>query len=327
LLEFLSAYLPWIGASWSFWTAAWLATIGAVGLAYGASLTVDAAVQMAERWGISPRIVGLTIVAIGTSAPEFAVTITAALEGSHDMAISNVVGSNIFNLGFILGGIALIRPVATTGQAVWVDGSVLFLSAVAVWVLFGIDLGVERSNGAILLLGLLAYLGASIWGTQKPHHAQAESPGGESPARKLPMVRLLAGIALIAVAAEVMVEAASEIATSFGVSEWVIGVTIVAAGTSLPELVTSLVAVLKNQPGLGLGNIVGSDIFNVLGVLGLTAVIQPVTIRPEASGSLLALAVMIMLTIVFMRSGWRISRLEGGFLVLLGICRWLMDFS
>ena len=146
--ELLQSFLVLFGPPWSIWTATALVAVGAVGLAVGASWTVDAAIEIGERLRVSPRVMGLTLVAIGTSAPEFAVSVTAAIDGNSDMAISNVVGSNIFNLGFILGGIALIRPIQTDATLVWREGLVLALSALAVWVLFGIDLGVERSNGA-----------------------------------------------------------------------------------------------------------------------------------------------------------------------------------
>ena len=324
--ELLQSFLVLFGPPWSIWTATALVAVGAVGLAVGASWTVDAAIEIGERLRVSPRVMGLTLVAIGTSAPEFAVSVTAAIDGNSDMAISNVVGSNIFNLGFILGGIALIRPIQTDATLVWREGLVLALSALAVWVLFGIDLGVERSNGALLMLGLLGYLALIL--RRSPRLVPEQTP--ETAYRHgwaRPVVGAVAGVILIATAAELLVEAASSVAASFGVSEWVIGMTIVAAGTSLPEFTTSLIAVIRGHHGLSLGNIIGSDIFNVLGVLGLTALIHPVTIRAEASSSLLALMFMVVMVIVFMRTGWRLSRWEGGALVLLGVGRWILDFT
>lgn len=135
--ELISSHLVWLGPPWSVSTATALVVLGAIGLALGASFTVDGAVRIADRFNISPGIVGLTLVAMGTSAPEFAVSLTAALDGNSDIAVSNVIGSNIFNLGFILGGVALIRPLATDGKVVWRDGSVLVLSSLAVWALSG----------------------------------------------------------------------------------------------------------------------------------------------------------------------------------------------
>jgi cation:H+ antiporter len=250
---------------------------------------------------------------VGTSAPEFAVSLTAALDEGSSMAISNVLGSNIFNLGFILGGVAIFRPVATGSRVVWRDGTVLLISSLAVWLLFGIDLGVDRSNGALLLLGLVCYLTLLI-ATARAERPADSDEGGLARPRGAVWLQLLGGIILIAASAELLVEAASSIASTLGLSEWVIGITIVAAGTSLPEFTTSMVAVARGHYGLSLGNIIGSDIFNVLGVLGLTALLQPVPIGPEAS------------TLVFMRTGWRLSRAEGAVLIVFGILRWAFDF-
>lgn len=323
--EIIQALVPWLGPPWSIPAASVVIVVSAAFLALGADWTVDASVEVAERLGISPRLVGLTLVAMGTSAPEFAVSITAAVEEGSTMAISNVVGSNIFNLGFILGGVAIVSPLATDGRAVWRDGTVLLMSAVTVWLLFGIDLGVDRSNGALLLLGLVGYLALLLRDARSERH----EPKVREDSGSVWAVagQFLLGIVFVVVSAELLVEAASSIAHSLGVSEWVIGITIVAAGTSLPEFTTSLVAVVRGQHGLSLGNIIGSDIFNVLGVLGLTALLQPVPIGPEASGSILALVGMVCLTLVFMRTGWRISRIEGSALIAFGILRWVLDFT
>ena len=323
--EIIQSLVPWLGPPWSLPAASIVIVVSAAFLALGAGWTVDASVEVAERLGISPRLVGLTLVAMGTSAPEFAVSITAAVEEGSTMAISNVVGSNIFNLGFILGGVAIVSPLATDGRAVWRDGTVLLMSAVAVWLLFGIDLGVDRSNGALLLLGLGGYLALLLRDARSERH---EPKVREDSGSAFAVAgRFLVGIVFVVVSAELLVEAASSIAHSLGVSEWVIGITIVAAGTSLPEFTTSLVAVVRGQHELSLGNIIGSDIFNVLGVLGLTALLRPVPIGPEASGSILALAGMVCLTLIFMRTGWRISRIEGSALIVFGILRWVLDFT
>ena len=334
--ELLTSAVAWFTPPWSLGMAGLVVAAAAAALAFGADWTVESSVAIADRLGISPRVVGLTFVAMGTSAPEFAVSVTAATQGASDMAISNVVGSNIFNLGFILGGVALLRPLETDSTTVWRDGVVLIISAIAVWVLFGIDLGVERSNGALLAIGLVAYLGllyAAEAGPAATARASKNAAAGSEPEPRghsdwaRPAGKLLLGVVMIAASADLLVDAASSIAESFGVSEWVIGMTIVAAGTSLPEFTTSLLAAFRGHHGLSLGNMIGSDIFNVLGVLGLTALIHPVTIRPEASGSILALVGMVILAVIFMRSHWRIGRVEGALLILLGIARWYMDFT
>ena len=323
--EIIQSLFPWLGPPWSIQAAAVVIAVSAAFLALGADWTVEASIDVADRLGVSPQLIGLTLVAMGTSAPEFAVSITAAVEEGSTMAISNVVGSNIFNLGFILGSVALVSPLQTDGRTVWRDGTVLLMSAVAVWLLFGIDLGVDRSNGALLLLGLVGYLALLLWGARSEHKEVPAREGAR--AGWVVAVRLVVGILFVVVSAELLVEAASSIAYALGLSEWVIGITIVAAGTSLPELTTSLVAVVRGQHGLSLGNLIGSDIFNVLGVLGVTALLQPVPIGSEASGSILALVGMVCLTLIFMRTGWRISRLEGSALVALGLLRWVLDFT
>ena len=323
--EIIQSQIPWLGPPWSIPAATAVIAISAAFLTLGADWTVESSVQIAHRLRISPRLIGLTLVAIGTSAPEFAVSITAAVEEGSSIAISNVIGSNIFNLGFILGGVALVSPLGTDGRVVWRDGAVLLLSALAVWLLFGIDLGVDRSNGCLLLLGLAAYLGL-LFSDARSQRADEEREE-RSVGRTAIALKLVGGIVLVVVSAELLVEAASSIALTLGLSEWVIGVTIVAAGTSLPELTTSLVAVLRGQHGLSLGNIIGSDIFNVLGVLGVTAILQPVPMGPEASGSIMALVAMVLLTLIFMRTGWRLTRWEGAALICVGLLRWVLDVS
>jgi len=326
--ELIQSQLPWLGPPWSIPAATLIVALSAAVLAFGADRTVDASVRIAERLRISPQVIGLTLVAIGTSAPEFAVSLTAAVEESSSIAISNVVGSNIFNIGFILGGVALFRPLLIDPGAVWRDGTVLVLSAVAVWLLFGIDLGVERSNGALLLLGLAGYL-LLLVATVRATRPEDQPVPSASPRRGgvRAALQMVFGVILIAASAELLVEAASSIASSLGLSEWAIGITIVAAGTSLPELTTSMIAAARGQYGLSLGNIIGSDIFNVLGVLGVTAVVHPVRIGPEASGSILALLGMVTVAVIFMRTGWRLSRLEGVILIALGLLRWMLDLS
>ncbi len=323
--ELIQSQIPWLSPPWTIPSAILILALSALALAFGADRTVNASVRVAQRLRISPQIIGLTVVAMGTSAPEFAVSLTAALDEGSSMAISNVLGSNIFNLGFILGGVAIFRPVATGSRVVWRDGTVLLISSLAVWLLFGIDLGVDRSNGALLLLGLVCYLTLLI-ATARAERPADSDEGGLARPRGAVWLQLLGGIILIAASAELLVEAASSIASTLGLSEWVIGITIVAAGTSLPEFTTSMVAVARGHYGLSLGNIIGSDIFNVLGVLGLTALLQPVPIGPEASGSILALVAMVALTLVFMRTGWRLSRAEGAVLIVFGILRWAFDF-
>lgn len=292
-----------------------------LGLWWGAVWVVEAASRIAKRLGVSELIIGLTVVAMGTSAPEFAVTVGAALKGQADISIGNVVGSNIFNLGFILGGVALVRAITTSRSLVYRDGIVM-IGITFLLLFFLRDLTMSRLEGAVLMSLLVAYIGLLIY---QKDGSDEELPEGEFQWLDIP--RLLGGLALIVTSGHYLVESASNLARAVGVSEWVIGVTIVAAGTSAPELVTSLIAVLRGHYGISAGNLIGSDIFNLLGVLGLAAVLQPMKIDPGAYTSLYVLSGMVILAVVLMRTGWKLSRWEGALLLIINIVRWIMDFQ
>lgn len=301
----------------------WIIVIVAIaGLWFGGTWIVNAAARIARKMGLSELVIGLTIVAIGTSAPEFAVTIVAALEGQSDISVGNVVGSNIFNLGFILGGVALVSAIPTTRKLVMRDGGVL-IGATILLLIFLRDLQLAAWEGAILIIGLVSYVGYLLYKKDGGDTAE-EVPAGEFRWLDVPM--LLVGIALIVTSGHYLVEAASEIARHFGLSEWVIGVTIVAAGTSAPELATSLIGVLRGRHGISIGNLIGSDLFNLLGVLGLAALIHPMTVASSAYGSLWLLCGLVILVVVLMRTDWKLSRWEGGLLVGINLVRWTMDF-
>jgi cation:H+ antiporter len=296
-----------------------IATI--IGLWWGAVWVVEAASRIAKRLGVSELIIGLTVVAMGTSAPEFAVTVGAALKGQADISIGNVVGSNIFNLGFILGGVAMVRAIKTSRSLVYRDG-IIMIGITLLLLFFLRDLTMERWEGVILMSLLAAYIALLIY--QRDGNDE-ELPEGEFQWMDIP--RLLGGLALVVISGHYLVESASSLARALGVSEWVIGVTIVAAGTSAPEMVTSLIAVLRGHYGISAGNLIGSDIFNLLGVLGLAAILRPMEIDPSAYTSLYVLSGMVVLVVIMMRSGWQLSRWEGGILVIINIVRWVMDFQ
>ena len=293
------------------------------GLWFGGSWIVNSAARIARKIGLSELVIGLTIVAIGTSAPEFAVTIVAALEGKSDISVGNVVGSNIFNLGFILGGVALILAIPTTKKLVFRDGSML-IGATVLLLIFLADLRLSAAEGAFLMLVLVAYIGYLLYKRDGGDTIE-EIPTSEF--RRRDIFMLIGGIALIVTSGHYLVESASEIARHFGLSEWVIGVTIVAAGTSAPELATSLVGVLRGRHGISIGNLIGSDLFNLLGVLGLAALINPMTVTSGAYGSLFLLFGLVIAVVILMRSGWRLSRWEGGLLVGVNLVRWTADFA
>ena len=305
-----------------------LVTIFVVGL--GAHWVVESAARLAKQLGIPELVIGLTVVAFGTSAPEFAVTLIAAFKGQGDISIGNIVGSNIFNLGFILGGCAMIRAIPTNPTLLRRDGVVLASATVLLLILIGGDLWLGRLDGVLLFFLLIAYL---VYLYRSRHVA----PGSEEELERLTsegvktsawrnVALLVLGFVCIVVASQVLVDSSTAVAKAFGVSEWVIGVTIVAAGTSVPEFATSLMGVLRGRYGISAGNVIGSDIFNQLGVLGLAGMLRPVEVDPMARVSLAALCAMVFLVLFLMRTGWRLSRFEGFILVVVAVLRWTFDF-
>jgi cation:H+ antiporter len=306
----------------------WLIIIFTVaGLWIGGTWIVNSAARIARRVGLPELVIGLTVVAIGTSAPEFAVTLVAALEGKENISVGNVVGSNIFNLGFILGGVALVSAIPTTRKLVRRDGGML-IAATLLLLIFLADLQLTAWEGALLILILAGYV-TYVLTTSKVEDEDAQEALNEVPAgefRWLDIPILIGGIALIITSGHYLVQAASEIARTFGLSEWVIGVTIVAAGTSAPELATSLVGVLRKRHAISIGNLIGSDLFNLLGVLGLAALIHPMEVASAAYGSLWLLTGLVIVVVVLMRTGWLLSRLEGGLLLVVNLVRWVSDF-
>lgn len=287
-------------------------------LTYGATLMVDSAARMARKLRVSELIIGLTVVAIGTSAPEFAVTITAAFRGQTDISVSNVVGSNIFNLGFILGTVLLIRAIPTSRKLVYRDG--VFLTAVTfLLVLFMLDLNLARYEGGILFALLISYI---IYLYRKREVPSDELPEGDFSWKDIPL--FLIGIALIVTGGQFLVGSATSIARFYGISEWVIGATIIAAGTSAPEMATSLIGALRGHEDISVGNLVGSDLFNLLGVLGLAGLIQtaPMNIDQTGLSSLYFLSGKVILVVILMRKGWRLTKLDGALLILINAIQW-----
>ena len=293
----------------------------------GADWLVEAAAEIAHSLKISDLVIGLTVVAFGTSAPEFAVTIKAALTGQTDISIGNVVGSNIFNLGFILGGTAMIRAITITPKLLYRDGLFLLFVTILIYALFFIfntsDGGntftaLEGSGLFIALIGYIIFLFVKKEPMEETHPESADLKS---------YLWFFVGLISIVLGGHLMVEHASSLASAFGVSDWVIAVTIVAAGTSAPELATSLTAAFKNKHGMAIGNLIGSDLFNLLGVLGLAGIINPTKIQSDIHSSIIVLIIMVAMVLVMMRTNWQISRLQGTILVSLNLVRWYLDFS
>ncbi|HRX16455.1 MAG TPA: calcium/sodium antiporter [Spirochaetota bacterium] len=300
-----------------------LLAVSIVLLWFGANYLVDSAEKIANRFGVSQLVIGLTIVAFGTSAPEFAVTVNAALRGQASISVGNIVGSNIFNLGFILGLVALFHPVAANRKLVYRDGIFMVGSAVILLVFFltgGYTL--SRIEAAVLFILLVFYLGFLF---TKKDPIDTDEISNEK-AKWYDFLIAPLSVIVIASGGQLLVTSSVSIAKFFGISEWVIAITIVAAGTSAPELVTSLAAVLKGKHDISAGNLVGSNIFNILGVLGVAGMINPLTIDASSFESLILLVGMIVLSILFFRTGWKVSRKEGIILILCGLAMWAVDF-
>jgi cation:H+ antiporter len=286
------------------------------GLWGGAHWVVESSSRIAKKLGMSELIIGLTIVAFATSAPEFAVSISAALANKMAISVGNVVGSNIFNLGIILGLVAMFGTVKTNKTLLHRDGSLLVATGLLL-VLFFYDLVLSPIEGIILIIILVSYV---IFLVRAKVDLDEEVPEGEFHWFHVPI--LIVGVALIIISAHFLVTSASEIAREFGISEWMIGITIVAAGTSVPELATSLVALFKGKYGLSIGNLIGSDLFNMLGVLGTASLIRPLTVSQTDYYSLFILAAYLIFLFIFMRVGWRISKVEGFIILLIALFRW-----
>jgi len=285
----------------------------------GAVVLVECAARVAKKLGLSELTIGLTVIAFGTSSPEFAVTVGAALKGQSDISIGNIVGSNIFNLGIILGLVALIRPVRTTRLLVKRDG-LLLLGATILLIVFFWNHGLDRWEGIVLMAVLGGYL---VWLFVRGEAPEEEIPLGEFRWYHVPFLFL--GLATVVLGGHFLVVSAVGLATALGVSEWLIALTIVGAGTSAPELATSLVAVIRGRHGISAGNLIGSDLFNILGVLGLAAVLHPLTLHPKAMFTLVLMAANVGIVVVLMRTGRKISRREGVILIVIGIARWVIE--
>ena len=288
----------------------------------GAGWVVHSACRLAHRFGLPDAVVGFSVVAIGTSAPELTVALLAALRGQPDIAVANVVGSNIFNLGVILGLCAAVWTIPTTRPLVVRDAPML-LVATLLLALFLADGMLGRGEGVVMVLCLGCYLLYLV--TRQGLRFETYDPVSEGAVGGRDYGMLILGLGVIIGGAHLLVGSASDLARQIGISEWAIGVTIVAAGTSLPELATALVAAHRGRMSMLAGALVGSDVFNVLGVLGLTAFVQPLAVSHGANASLMMMVGMVAMLILLMRTGWRLTRAEGLFLIAIGLLRWSWD--
>ena len=302
--------------------------VGFWALIKGADFFVDGSAALAKNFRIPGLVIGLTIVAAGTSAPELAVSTTAAFQGANEIALSNVVGSNIFNLLCVLGMCAVICPVPAGKAVLKRDFSVsimatilVFLSAGAASVFSGhiFSMNMEesagkigRSAGILLIILFLIYIVCLVRAAIK--HPEQEHNGEKRPVWKC-LFWIAAGLILIVGGGQGVVHSAKEIARALGMSETLIGLTIVAVGTSLPELVTSVVAARKGETGLAVGNVIGSNIFNLLFILGISAAIHPVTVNTASVYDMGILILASLLTLFFLQSDKALKRAEGAVLL------------
>lgn len=289
----------------------WLGlAVGLTLLALGGELLVRGAVASARRMGVSPLLIGLTLVGFGTSTPELVTSLQAARAGSPGIAIGNVVGSNIANILLVLGLTAMIAPVAADRRAVRRDGFVMLLvTALSIAALASGTL--TRMMGSAALALLIAYV-VWVWRADRGRPELQEAPPGPKPPIALALLLAVAGVALTIYGADLLVGNAILLAREAGVSDTVVGLTIVAVGTSAPELVTSLVAALRRQSDVAIGNVIGSNLYNLLGILGVTAIVSPIAVPPaiiQVDAWVMG-AVALALVIMAYRHG-RISRGDG----------------
>lgn len=296
---------------------------GFVALIYGANALVDAASSLAARWGVPSIVIGLTIVAFGTSAPELVVNVFAATTGSTDMVLGNVLGSNIFNVLGILGISALIFPLTVKSNTTWIEIPLSLLAAICVLVVAsdvfldgsGSNL-ISRSDGVILLLFFLVFLVYNLV-VAKSGGADEEIETKDYSTWKAVLFIIL-GLAGLVIGGRLIVTSAVSIAEVIGLSERVIGLTVVSIGTSLPELATSIIAVRKKNVDIAIGNVVGSNIFNIFLILGISGTVVPLAINPDSLFDIMVniLTGLLLFIFVFTGRGRKVERWEGAVFVI-----------
>lgn len=298
-----------------------LFVVGLLGLFFGGEYLVRGASSIARRFGISPLVIGLTIVGFGTSAPELLVSVNAALAGQPAIAIGNVLGSNIANILLILGVSAVIAPLIIPARQLARDLAFMLLATGAIWVML-LDGMVTRLEGGLLIAGLAVFLYMAFSAGSVPQEEDAVETSVPKSA-----LMTVGGLVLLVIGAHFLVDSASTIARTYGISEAVIGLTIVAVGTSLPELATSVIAAFRRQTEIAVGNVVGSNIFNIFGILGVTALIAPIPSEarfamidmPWVAGTAIGLSVLAVWLGGLPRiAGVVLLAAYGGYLALMG---------
>ena len=299
---------------------------GVVLVLWGADRLTDGAVALAERMQIPQIVIGLTIVALGTSAPEFCVSLVSALKGTADLAVGNVVGSNIFNAMLIVGVAAMVAPMTILPSTVRKDVPVALLASVALTVMVLMDGNLSRVDAVLLFVGFLAFMWVTLRGAKGSHAIEQEqaAPRGYSVLKSVGL--LVLGLACLILGSNIFVDGATTVAQSLGVSEAVIGLTIVAGGTSLPELATSVVAARKGNSGIAIGNVLGSNVLNILLILGAAGLICPMQVQGITLVDFAMMTVSVLLLWLFSYTKLTVARWEGAVLTVLffGYMAWLV---
>lgn len=308
-----------------------LLLLGLAMILVGANMLTDGASAVARRWGVSDLVIGLTVVAFGTSAPELVISVLSAIEGHAELAIGNVVGSNIFNILAIVGITALVRPITVGKGILTSDIPLVIVSALSLlamgsgpWLGVGGERMITRIDGIILLLFFAIFM-RYTFAQAKEAPASADDVAEAGDSRRMPVWKsvlwIVVGLGCLIFGGDIFVNGASGIAKSLGVSDAVIGLTIVAAGTSFPELATSVISAIKGRPGIAVGNVIGSCVFNIFMVLGLSGTISPL---PFGGISEFDLLTLLAASVLFWIVGWffrsrTITRIEGALMLALYI--------
>lgn len=291
-------------------------------LSFGAEGLVRGSASLALRKGISHLVIGLTIVAFGTSSPEFVVSITSAIQGNSAIAFGNIIGSNIFNIALILGVASIISPIKVNIKLIKND-IIIMIAITFLLIILILDKTLSQTDGLILFSSLIVYIYFTLYTAKKDkknsNNGLIEEIKGKT---SKDLLFIISGLALLIIGSNFFVNGAIKVAKFLNVSDVVIGLSVVAIGTSLPELATSIVASIKKEGDISIGNIVGSNIFNILGILGIAAIINPILLTDNNSINNIDLAVMIIVSIILLPLAYTkltMSRLEGLFLFFLYI--------
>lgn len=292
-----------------------LLVIGGVLLYFGAEFLVKGSANLAMRCGVSALVAGLTVVAFGTSAPELVVSIKAGIDGLGGIAVGNVIGSNIFNIAVILGLTSIIRPLKVHLNVLRIDTPVMLAASVLLMVILQ-DMHVSRVEGVFLFAGIIAYIVFTIITAKRTGESKVDFPVEQLiPEKKLStgldIIFVIGGLVLLVLGSRFFVDGAVGLARVMGVSDAVIGLTIVALGTSLPELATSVIAAVKKEEDIAIGNIIGSNIFNILAILGVSSTITPLDATGVGRISLYFMLGTAVLLMPLMRTGFVLNRIEG----------------